>query len=117
MFRTKEIIASDRARFARAWNSYFNSYGTCGSEEEAFEAWFNEIEKKYHTHTNKIKINDHPKYIIKKLKNLDNSQFGFSAFGLKTKSNNSLKYFLKGKKELFIDGRLNNLNLNSKIFE
>ena len=119
MFRTKEIIASDRARFARAWKSYFNSYGTRGgsTEEEAFKAWFNEIEKKYHTHTNKIKINDHPKYIIEKLRNLDDSQFGFSAFGLKAKSKFALKNFLKGKKELLLDGRINNLNLNSKIFE
>ena len=27
MFRTKEIISKDRARFARAWYRSFNNYG------------------------------------------------------------------------------------------
>ena len=48
MFRTKEIISRDRARFARAWFREFNNYGDRGGpdEESAYNAWFEMIEKK-----------------------------------------------------------------------
>lgn len=41
MFRTKEIIGTDRARFARAWKRTFNDYGDRGGDDPivAFEAW------------------------------------------------------------------------------
>ena len=47
MFRTKRIIAEDRARFARAWNRYFNEYGNRGgpTEKEAFDAWFDDVKE------------------------------------------------------------------------
>ena len=41
------------------------------------------IEKRYRLHTLKLKIKDHPKYIIQKLLDLDVNQFGYNAFGLK----------------------------------
>ena len=34
MFRTKEIISTDRARFARAWNRFFLDYGNRGGGTE-----------------------------------------------------------------------------------
>ena len=64
-FRTKEIIADDRARFARAWNSYFGNYGDRGggTQEEAFEAWFEMIQNRFKYHVLKLEIENHPKYI------------------------------------------------------
>ena len=49
MFRTKEIIKSDRARFARAWFRTFNNYGDRGGDnpDEAFDAWFLMIQERY----------------------------------------------------------------------
>ena len=54
-FRSKDIISEDRARFARAWNNYFNNWGDRGgaSPEEAFEAWFRMVTERYKKHVNK----------------------------------------------------------------
>ena len=85
ILRTKEIIANDRARFARAWYRHFNNYGDRGGSEpeEAFDAWFQMIIHRYKFHVNKLIIEDHPKYIKETLLSLDANQFGYSAFGLK----------------------------------
>ena len=46
--RTKEIIAEDRARFARAWNRRFNNWEKGkGTPEKAFNAWLKMIKKRY----------------------------------------------------------------------
>lgn len=85
VFKTKKVISKDRARFARAWYNYFGNWGDRGggTEQEAFNAWYEMIEKRYRFHTLKLKIKDHPKYIIQKLLDLDENQFGYNAFGLK----------------------------------
>ena len=98
MFRTKEILAQDRARFARAWYRQFNEWGVRGggTPEEAFDAWFLEVKMKYKKHTHKISLKKHPKYIREKINDLDSSQFGFSAFGLKNKTKREIKEYLRG---------------------
>lgn len=85
MFRTKKIIGEDRARFARAWKRTFGNYGDRGGDdpEIAFQAWFKMIETRYKKHLFKTDIENHPKFIYEKLNNLEENQFGFSAFGLK----------------------------------
>ena len=90
MFRTKEIIGKDRARFARAWFNSFGDYGERGgpTEEEAFEAWFEMIEERYSYHYLKMNIDKHPKYIKNRLKNIPDNQFGNSLFGLVHKNKN-----------------------------
>tara|TARA_B100000902_G_C27215003_1_gene866480 strand:- start:398 stop:1201 length:804 start_codon:yes stop_codon:yes gene_type:complete len=105
MFRTKEIIASDRARFARAWHSYFNEWSDRGgaSEEDAFNAWFEMIKSRYKLHTNKLNIDNHPKYIKENLLNLNEDQFGYNAFGLKDTTNRKLLDYLRGYKNRYID--------------
>lgn len=119
MFRTKEIISYDRARFARAWNRFFENYGNRGgnSEKEAFEAWFHDIGIKYKKHTNLIKRHNHPKYIIEKISNINEDQFGYDAFGLKNQTRRSIYDYLKGKKNLYVDGHLSNLRLDRRFFE
>ena len=100
VFKTKEIISADRARFARAWKSYFDNWGNRGggSEDEAFKAWFMMIEDRYKKHTLKLKIHNHPKYIIEKIKNLEEKQFGYDAFGLKNNIKRSPIDYLKNYK-------------------
>jgi len=85
MFRTKQIISADRARFARAWKRTFGNFGDRGGDdpEVAFDAWFLMIKKRYRKHLFRSKLEKHPTFIKDKLNNLDNSQFGYSAFGLK----------------------------------
>ena len=104
MFRTKSTIAEDRARFARAWYSQFKDWGDRGgpSEEEAFEAWFIMIKKRYAFHTNKISMRKHPKFICSKLQNLKQEHFGYSAFGLQNKTKRDLKQYLKGYKDRYL---------------
>lgn len=87
-FRTKEIIAYDRGRFARAWYREFGTYDDRGggSPKEAFEAWFEIISERYKNHTNKFNIEGHPKFIIDKLKTLNKNQFGYDVFGLKNRN-------------------------------
>ena len=119
MFRTKEIISEDRARFAKAWKNYFNDFGNRGGEnpDKAFESWFKDIEIKYKKHTNRLNLEKHPKYIQNKIENLSDNQFGYSAFGLKENTKRSLEDFLKGKKELHLDKFKNNINLNRTVFK
>ena len=84
VFRTKEIISKDRARFARAYYRHFQDWGKGrGTPEEAFNAWFKMIKKRYKLHNQYLEIDDHPKYIKDKLRNLNPDQFGYNAFGLK----------------------------------
>ena len=105
LFRTKEIIAEDRARFARAWFRQFNNYGDRGggSPEEAFNAWFEMIKVKYKKHVLKSSTRSHPKYIQKRLVGLNKNQFGYDAFGLKEKTNRDLYDYIKGYKEKYFD--------------
>ena len=72
IFRTKEIMKEDRARFARAWNRYFKDLGGRGGElpDEAYDAWLSMVLERYQYHVLKLKIDDHPKYIRDSLKEL-----------------------------------------------
>ena len=103
MFRTKKIISEDRARFARAWYRYFDDWGDRGGEtpDLAFDAWMEMIRRKYKKHTLRMNIENHPKYIKEKLKNLTEDQFGYSAFGLKNTISRSGLDYLKAYKEKF----------------
>ena len=104
-FRTKEILEQDRARFARAWFRYFNTYESRGGStpKGAYNAWFEEINKRYPKHSFRLEIEDHPKFIIKKLRTLDDNQFGKSAFGLSDITKFKKKYYIKGLREKYLN--------------
>jgi len=103
-FRTKKIIAEDRARFARAWYRQFGNYGNRGGEtpELAFEAWFSMIKERYTKHTFKFKMKNHPKYICDDLYNLKQEEFGYSAFGLSEITKRPIINYLKGYKDKYL---------------
>ena len=104
-FRTKEILEQDRARFARAWFRYFNTYESRGGStpKGAYNAWFEEIKKRYPKHSFRLEIEDHPKFIIEKLSTLDDNQFGKSAFGLAGITKFEKKYYIKGLREKYLN--------------
>ncbi len=95
-FRTKEVIAEDRARFARAWFRHFNEWGDRGGPEpiEAFDAWLNMVKERLPKHISKIETEKHPKFIQDAIFNLKEEQFGYNCFGLLNKlSLNPMVYF------------------------
>ena len=47
-----------------------------------------------------MKIDDHPKFIINKLKNIQEEQFGYSAFDLK-ETTNLKKYLTKDLEKIY----------------
>ena len=47
------------------------------------------IENRYKKHKIKINLSDHPKYIQEKIKDLDETQFGYNAFGLEDRLHKS----------------------------
>ena len=104
VFKTKEVISNDRARFARAWKRTFNNYGDRGGPEPevAYDAWFKMIEGRYKKHIFKVDITDHPKFIQNKISNLNENQFGFNAFGLDDYLNRSISDYLEAYRERFI---------------
>ena len=112
-FRTKEILKEDRGRFARAWFRYFQTYESRGggTSEEAFDAWFEEIAKRYIKHSFKLKIKDHPKFIIDKLKKIDEEHFGYDAFNLKQITKFEKKYLIKGLREKYFNPILYRKNI------
>ena len=97
VFKTQEVIAHDRARFARAWFREFNEWGDRGggTEEEAFKAWVDMIKTRYRNHILRLSIDDHPKYIKEKLKNLSENQFGYDLFGMKNQIKRNLYDYVK----------------------
>jgi len=100
IFRTRNIIAEDRARFARAWYKYFDEWGDRGGSEPdiAYKAWFEGIKRKYQKHTFKIDLDSHPKYIKKRLSTLEEGQFGYDVFGLKNNTSFKVSDTIKGYK-------------------
>lgn len=118
-FRTKEIIRDDRARFARAWFKYFGTYETRGgpTPDEAYEAWFLEIKKRYPKHSFKLSQSSHPSFIQKKLSQIDKTQFGFDAFGLSTSTKFSKKYLIKGLREKYLNPIMYKPNLETQYLD
>jgi len=122
MFRTKDVIQHDRARFARAWNRCFGNFGDRGgpTEKEAFDAWINDITKKIKLHTHDFKVENHPKYIIEKIENITENMFGKSAFGLDSNKRKNYHTHLKNivEKELnqrYLCSDFRNYKLNSFV--
>ena len=103
VFRTKEVISEDRARFARAWFNYFNSWDDRGGPlpEQAYDAWFKMIEDRYHYHVFKLKNFEHPEYIREKLESLNSNQFGYNAFGLKESIKRKPKHYFTAYKQRY----------------
>ena len=96
VFKTKDIIAKDRSRFARDWHRTYGSYGDRGGPdpETALNSWINMIEERYKKHIFKMPLNKHPSFIKEKIAKLDYSQFGDNLFGISNSiKRNPIDYF------------------------
>jgi hypothetical protein len=104
VFRTKEIISHDRARFARAWERKFKTFDDRGGpdQESAYDSWFQMVSDRYKYHVHKLNINNHPIYIQDKLMDLNDDQFGYSAFGLKNTTRRSYSDYFTGYKQKYL---------------
>jgi len=105
IFRTREIIEEDRARFSRAWFRHFSDYGDRGGDlpKEAFKSWFDMVKNRYPKHNFRIQMDKHPKYISEKLHTINENQFGYDAFGLQDSNKILFKNHLKGLREKYIN--------------
>lgn len=99
MFKTKEVISKDRARFARAWYRHFKNWGKEDGEdlEKAYNTWITMVRGRYAKHTKLINVNEHPKYIKEKIANLEEKHFGYNAFGLRNELHGNLFKSLKSR--------------------
>ena len=57
------------------------------------------VEKRYKSHTLKLKIDEHPKYIKDKIDNLNEDQFGYDGFGLQNNQKISLMNYVRSYKD------------------
>lgn len=84
ILKTKEQIMDDVGRMERAYKRHFGKtqYGSDGTDEDAYNKWYEAQRGKLNKPQEKVKVGDHPKYMIDTIKNLTEEQFGFSGFGL-----------------------------------
>jgi len=83
-FKDKETIAYEFNRMAKARHKDFpdDNWGY-ESEEKALEYFKNMMVGRFNNNDGwqKIRLQDHPKYIQEKIKNITPEQFGYNAFG------------------------------------
>lgn len=82
--KTKEQIKDDVGRMERAYKRHFGKtqYGSDGTDEDAYEKWYNAQRGKLNKPHELVKLEDHPASMINTIKNLTPEQFGFSGFGM-----------------------------------
>ena len=60
------------------------------------------VSDRYKYHVHKLNINNHPIYIQDKLMDLNDDQFGYSAFGLKNTTRRSYSDYFTGYKQKYL---------------
>jgi len=105
VFKTKEIIAKDRARFARAWQRTYGNFGERGGAEPeaAFDSWKNMIEERYKKHIFKMPFDNHPKFIKEKILKLNNFNFGHDLFGISKSIKRGPKDYISAINEMYLN--------------
>ena len=105
VFKTSEIIAHDRARFARAWQRTYGNYGERGGPEPelAFNSWINMIEDRYKKHIFKMPFEKHPSFIKEKILKLNNLNFGYDLFGISNSIKRGPKDYLTAINEMYLN--------------
>lgn len=81
--KTKEQVLDDVGRMDRAYFRHFGKYlySQDGTDESAFKGWFQMVSGRFRKPQRHIKLEEHPAYIQKTIKNLTPEQFGFAGFG------------------------------------
>lgn len=84
MTKTKTQIRNDAGRMERAYARHFGhtQYGSDGTDEDAYNKWYEAQKGKFNKPQEHIPLKAHPKYIQETIKNLKPDQFGYNGFGL-----------------------------------
>lgn len=82
-WKTEEVIRKDFGRFARAWNRTFNNWNLGGPDDDsAFEVFKKMVIGRYAGRGGEpLRLEEHPKYIQKRIKELTPDRLGHSMFG------------------------------------
>jgi glycosyltransferase involved in cell wall biosynthesis len=82
-FKTEDIIRKDFSRFSRAWNRTFGNWCLGGpSEDESFQFFLNMMVGRFNSNPcDYTSLEQHPKYIQQRIKNIKPEQFGYDMFG------------------------------------
>lgn len=80
LLKTKEQIAEDQGRMERAWFRQFGEYQmrSNGTDEAAYDKWVQAQVGKFNKPQQKIKLEDHSKYIQQTIKSLTPEMWGHS---------------------------------------
>lgn len=83
MTKTKAQIMDDVGRMERAYKRHFKrtQYGSDGTDEDAYWLWLRAQIGKYNKPQERIKLEEHPKFIQETVKNLTENMWGYSGFG------------------------------------
>lgn len=81
--KTEAQIKDDVGRMDRAYQRHFGEwlYGEDGTDESAYAGWWRMIEGRYNKPQQKVRLEEHPRYIIDTIRNLTPDQFGYNGFG------------------------------------
>lgn len=83
LLKTKHQLLEDKGRFARAWHRKFGEYKLGGPDDEsAYYEWHKMVAGRFHKPQERIRLQDHPKYIQDTIKNLEPQNWGYNGFGL-----------------------------------
>lgn len=87
ILKTKAQIMDDVGRMERAYKRHFGitQYGSDGTDEDAYNKWYEAQVGKFNKPSEKVKLEDHPKVMQETIKNLKPEQFGYNGFGLADK--------------------------------
>ena len=88
-WKTKDVVEKDYGRFARAWHKTFGNWALGGkgktleeSNKSAFDSFMTMMTGRFNNNTWQMtSLQDYPKYIREKVKNIKPEQFGYSMFG------------------------------------
>jgi len=88
-WKTQEVIKKDFGRFARAWHQEFGTYTLGGPDDESAFEYFKKMQlgRLRSGGWAKCEIDQHPKYIKDRIKNIKPEQFGYNVWGLYNEKN------------------------------
>lgn len=80
--KTREQIMDDVGRMERAYKRHFGhtQYGSDGTNKDAFAKWCEAQKGKFNKPHERIKLEEHPRFIKETIKNLKPHQWGYSGF-------------------------------------
>jgi len=78
--KTERQIRNDVERMARAWHTHFGDYHL-GTDDTAYSEWLHMAVGRFQKPQERLKLEDHPKYVHETIKSLKPHQWGYNGFG------------------------------------